>query len=175
MNFIAYDAAYSLYPRATFQHKINLVFKHDTPNDRRCISKYGIRGWTPVANTSVNAKSVDNAFYVGQHRFVGDPRCWKLPLDTSTIRPRPRLSHTSEPFHWDPAIQNSWILQINPVTDYITPAFLLATSPAFRFKYLCGTRIAYDALTLFGNTQSNIQWRRGKRLNASTYDCSWSW
>ena len=175
MNFIAYDAAYSLYPRATFEDKVNLVFKHDTPNDRRCIGKYTVRGWTPVINTSENEKPFNNLFYVGQPRFVDDPRCWRLPLDTSGIQRRRRLSQTSEPFHWDPAVQNSWVLQISPVTDYITPAFLVATSSVFRFKYLCGTRTAYDVLTMFGHTQSKIQWMIGKRFDAPTNDYSWSW
>ena len=112
---------------------------------------------------------INDVFHVSQNRFVNDIRCWKVPLDTSNIQRRPRLSCTSETFDWDPALQNSWILHVNLATDRVTPAFRLAKSWVFRFEYMCCSTAAHDALTRFGYSQTEAQLKYGKRLN------TWTW
>ena len=175
MNFITFDSAYSLYPSATFQHRLNLVLKHDTPKDMKCITKYANRGWHPVFNNHEPQHRVPDTFYVDVDRFVGDKKCWKVPLDIAGLARRPRSSATSEEINWDPVIPNSWLLRTNSTTHKIVPFFFLVKSWVFRFTYLCSSSFVHDALTSFGSSQSQLQWQCGKTFTATSPPNSWTW
>jgi hypothetical protein len=79
MNFITYEAAYSLYPRATFEDFAALPFSRGRVNDGKVWEKYSRRGWTMIQDTDT-AFSCNNSFSIGRRRFVGDQCSWKLPL-----------------------------------------------------------------------------------------------
>ena len=110
MNCIAFDAAYSLYPQATFEQRLSLgIASH---NDRTAqFTKYRNRGWQLISITPPQEKKARGAPFHGDViRWVCDRHSWVVPLDTSDLQPRPRLSPTSEYFSWDPVIHNSWKL-----------------------------------------------------------------
>ena len=46
MNVIAYDAAYSLFPKATFEDRVSLVSATRNDKEKAAIAKYRHRGWT---------------------------------------------------------------------------------------------------------------------------------
>ena len=110
MNCIAFDAAYSLYPQATFEERMSLCIA--SCNDRRAeFKKYRNRGWKLILITPPQEKKSRGAPFHGDViRWVHDRHSWVVPLDTSELQPRPRLSPTSEYFAWDPVIYNSWKL-----------------------------------------------------------------
>jgi hypothetical protein len=139
------------------------------------IAKYIARGWPAFANSSEQHPDITAPFYIGHDRFVDNTKCWKVPLDITEIQYQCRLSSPSEDIEWDPVIQNSWSLHVHKDTQKITPAFLLTKSWAFRFSYLSATPAAYDALTRFATTQTDVQWTFGKRLNATSMRYTWTW
>ena len=125
MNFIAYNAAYSLYPRATFDRRVGIPFAWEassaglsspvTPDRNKPIrreaaySKYTDRGWTFVRDMS--RKSMDSISAViapGVVRFLDDRFTWVVPLGTDGLDlEEPIFPCTPEK---DPFIVNSWIL-----------------------------------------------------------------
>jgi hypothetical protein len=136
MNFITFDAAYSLYPNATFEHLLNLALKMESDNDQRCVAKYAKKGWRTIANFWPQDEQTAAIFAVENKRSIGDNMCWTLPLNVTCLPCRPRLSTRSEAFRWDPASHTSWLLQLNTYSPWkVAPSFCLVKTPVFRFTY----------------------------------------
>jgi hypothetical protein len=85
MNFIAFDAAYSLYSCATFEKHLNLIF-HDKSEADKCIAKYALRGWLAIANVWPQRHGLEKLFLLNQDRSVTDSHCWVVPLDLTGVR-----------------------------------------------------------------------------------------
>lgn len=111
MNIITFDAAYSLYPAATFEERTSLWIPASpdvmTPARSNVLAKYAKRGWS---FTPVLTPRKSHLFHVSEERFVGDRYTWTVRLSTDNIPHRPRLLPTSPVFNWDPVVQNSWSL-----------------------------------------------------------------
>ncbi|KAF8431605.1 hypothetical protein L210DRAFT_3651003 [Boletus edulis BED1] len=107
MNFISSDAAYSLYPTATFENRASLGMpsSRSTPT---AIEKYIKRGWRIYYIPTPN----NLAFFIEQARWVHDEHTWRLPLNQTGIEKRPPLSPTSAPLGFDPVLFNGWKLRI---------------------------------------------------------------
>ena len=92
MNCIAFDAAYSLYPQATFEQRMSLCIA--SRNDRRAeFKKYRNRGWKLILITPPQEKKSKGAPFHGDViRWVHDRHSWVVPLDTSELQPRPPVS-----------------------------------------------------------------------------------
>ncbi|PPQ66092.1 hypothetical protein CVT24_000206 [Panaeolus cyanescens] len=105
MNFITYDKAYSLYPQATFEERRSLLTRDSRLGDS--FTKYQGRGWTMIPRITSWAEREDpNAAFGASRRFVGDEKCWVLP-----IHPPLSISHTTQ----TTAIEaNSWALAYDP-------------------------------------------------------------
>ena len=177
MNFITFNAAYSLYPKATFDHTLNLALRNDCYNDQRCLAKYAHRGWRTIGNFWPQDNTTAQLFALDQDRFVGDSICWTILLDLEGVQNRPRLSSTSDAFDWDPAERNSWSLATTSAYPWrASTTFSFAKSPVFRFTYLCANEPLRFALTSFGRKQGVLQWKRVKRrklkLGSRT---DWTW
>ena len=107
MNFISSDAAYSLYPVATFENRSSLGM----PSARsapKALQKYVRRGWRVYFIPTPN----DLTFHLEQARWVTDKHTWALPLDQTGIPPRPPLSPTSAALTCDPALFNGWLFRV---------------------------------------------------------------
>ncbi|KAF8550396.1 hypothetical protein OG21DRAFT_1514062, partial [Imleria badia] len=107
MNFITSDAAYSLYPIATFEDRSALGMPSSRSSER-AIQKYVKRGWRVYFLPTPN----DFAFFLEQVRWVTDKRTWALPLDQTGVQPRPPLSPTSAALTCDPALFNGWRFRV---------------------------------------------------------------
>ena len=177
MNFIAFDAAYSLYPRATFEQHLNLALTIDSYNDQRCVAKYARRGWRTAGNFWPQDEYTTALFSINEQRFVSDDLCWKLNLDVKRLPRKPRLSPRSEAFPWDPASITSWTLHTTTCSPWkVAPKFMLVKTPVFRFTYMCATDTMRDTLSTFGNQQGLLQWRRvDERETRVTMPADWSW
>lgn len=103
MNFISSDAAYSLYPVATFEDRSSLGTP-SSPSSPKAIQKYVKRGWRVYFVPTPN----DLAFFLEQERWVADKHTWTLPLDQTGVMERPPSSPTSAPLTCDPALFNGW-------------------------------------------------------------------
>ncbi|KAG1891198.1 hypothetical protein F4604DRAFT_398097 [Suillus subluteus] len=109
MNIITFDAAYSLYPVATFEERMAIQIPGSNRLD--VVKKYVQRGWRVFAVFGPEHVTHPQLFLLNEKRWVGDRHCWSIPLDTTGVTPRPALSLSSECFSWDPSIQNGWIME----------------------------------------------------------------
>lgn len=99
MNFIAYDAAYSLFPNATFLNRTCLTFgERSGPLLRESIYfKYWKRGFKisavplpvvplspPHPSSPYNFVDKETKIHFGD-RFISDKNVWRIPLNTDGI------------------------------------------------------------------------------------------
>ena len=135
MNLISSDAAYSLYPIATFENRCTLGM----PTSRgspEAIQKYIKRGWRFYFIPAPNDVAYPSKppFIPGQARWVADKYTWKIPLDQTGIKERIPLSRTSVPLTFDPVLLNGWKLRL-PKGDGYECHYYPLSSTIFRYNY----------------------------------------
>ncbi len=85
MNAITHKAAYSLFPKPTFEKNLTLFTSNRTAKREEAIQKYVDRGWTLVRTISDEDQENESApFHYGK-RWVTDDQSWVIPLDASDI------------------------------------------------------------------------------------------
>jgi hypothetical protein len=138
MNFISSDAAYALYPVATFENRTALGM----PSSRVspvAIRKYLTRGWRVYFMPTSNdlAHPTTPPFLLNQVRWVADKHTWTLPLDQTGVKARPPLSRTSDPLTFDPVRFNGWQLKVcrgQDTNGYECHYYPVSTT-VFRYNY----------------------------------------
>jgi hypothetical protein len=85
MNAITHKAAYSFFPRATFEARKNAVCRDIIKADTQgLLEKYRERGWDYSDSLSRYPDSPErwfrDLFHYRETRWVGDKYCWTLPL-----------------------------------------------------------------------------------------------
>ncbi|KAF6754383.1 hypothetical protein DFP72DRAFT_898916 [Ephemerocybe angulata] len=76
MNIITHDAAYALYPKATFDKRISL----------QAFDKYSERGWSFFTDlTAEGVRSIESSIATDITRYLDDKFTWRLPLDTGGL------------------------------------------------------------------------------------------
>ena len=123
MNVISFKAAYSLYPRATFEDRCTLVCTSDIKRKNIVFTKYGTRGWTICTRAmecSRWEKSSQSAFS-RRIRRVADRFTWKLPLDMTGVDvPPPRFGALEAP---DQVVGECWsLIPELPLVRYMGPS-----------------------------------------------------
>jgi hypothetical protein len=138
MNFISSDAAYSLYPIATFENRSALCMPnaHSSPE---AIKKYVKRGWRIYFVLTPNdlADPMKPPFLLDQVRWVSDRHTWTLSLDQTGVKARPPLSRSSAPLMMDPVLLNGWKLKLlrgASINGYECHYYPLSTT-VFRYNY----------------------------------------
>src|SRR5215469_1919745 len=76
MNFITWNKAYSLYPKATF------LATDAGVNVRKAFTKYNRRGWKMAPGTGAGRVTSE---FLPHRRQVGDMFTWKVPLCTRGV------------------------------------------------------------------------------------------
>lgn len=133
MNFIAFDATYSLYPVATFEKRDTLsVWRARPLHDLTVVIKYGERGFAWISTLPAGTSPQNSAFYPFTDRTVGDRYTWKLPLDTRGVALRPQMNPSSI-FQCDPVIYNGWALE--RVQHGMGTVYKAIKSSVFRYNY----------------------------------------
>ena len=114
MNLITYRAAYSLYPKATFEEGLMLPCDTRDVNHDPGLLKYTARGWkfAPENRVAPHLSDPKKHLFVLGKRCVGDESTWTIPLrDVSEVlkyaRNNPILVHT------DPLSLNTFSLVRN--------------------------------------------------------------
>ncbi|KAI0148170.1 hypothetical protein F4776DRAFT_660343 [Hypoxylon sp. NC0597] len=95
INFISWDKAYSLFPRATFLYHETMPLKPVNEHFGRLHSKYSERGWRmrtqPITYDVYPGRK--SPFGQKANRRVGDEDTWKIRLDTTFVeRPSKPIS-----------------------------------------------------------------------------------
>ncbi|KAK7464130.1 hypothetical protein VKT23_006294 [Stygiomarasmius scandens] len=90
LNLISHSHAYSLYPYATFEDRISIhipiermssVTDADFVKRRMARQKYVHRGWRTAPTPSAAAYLCPNSEFRNELRYVGDSKCWTVPLE----------------------------------------------------------------------------------------------
>ena len=173
LNFLSYDAAYSMYPRATFEERTSLCFSSLTERDIGCLSKYAVRGWRSLSNFYPHERSAERIFHVNQHRFVGDSKCWVIPLDTTGLELRPALTPVSERFVWDPVQYNSWVLTMQNGKMFL--AYHVLKPTLFRYTYLFADMKIIEGMMDFLRQHGKFEHRIHALVPDEDKAAAWSW
>jgi hypothetical protein len=174
MNVIGFDAAYSFYPYATFEKRRSLVMNDLSEKDAEALGKYAMRGWTIVSSIwphETGSSSV--SFHIGELRKVCDKYSWTVPLDTTGVTPRPRLSPLSEEFDWDPVMHSSWRLEGN--SKGVRPRYAFAHPSIFRFEYMLAHKAFLSKLLPFFRRQGTMEHMKANHLSEEDKMKSWTW
>lgn len=138
MNFITSDAAYSLYPIATFVDRRTLGMP-SARHSSRAIQKYVKRGWRVYFMPTPDdmAHQMRAPFHMSKTRWVGDDTTWVLPLDQTGVKARPPLSPASAPLTFDHVLCHGWQLRLlrgYEGNGYACHAYKVQTT-IFRYNY----------------------------------------
>jgi len=110
MSVITHEQAYCLYPHATLHVRQTLSCgKYPSPSRAAALLKYASRGFEVVGDTRTKRYDLQyrHSFFEGM-RYLGDPKCWTLPLNTAGVLPE---SIPGDPARSaDPVIATSWDL-----------------------------------------------------------------
>ncbi|KAI0765137.1 hypothetical protein C8Q74DRAFT_1286445 [Fomes fomentarius] len=160
MNIITYNAAYSLYPRATFLKREALEINKYNPRAVAALTKYSERGWRIMSNPSpLLACLPHNAFHFDVERWVCDTKSWTIRLDMEGVTPPPKASPSSVQLDWDPAAECSWMLlhQNNPKAQVY---FEVLHTTVLKWRYTAGCFPYWDVLVKFFVEQGKLEHRK---------------
>lgn len=85
MNIITHKAAYSLFPKATFEECLTLFTSNRTPQREQAIKKYADRGWTVVRTITNEDQENELATFRYGKRWIADKQSWVISLDTNGV------------------------------------------------------------------------------------------
>ncbi len=91
MNVIMHNAAYSLYPYATFEHESSLVLTRDqSARTNAALEKYASRGFRILDPRRPSLPVICGtqelaSFFVGHRRQVADRNSWIIPLQKQKV------------------------------------------------------------------------------------------
>jgi hypothetical protein len=175
MNFITFNAAYSLYPRATFEERRSLSIANLSESDIRCLAKYSVRGWSTLSDLWLHETGAQTTFYVDQERWVTDSFSWIVPLDMTGVEPRPCLSPISQPFSWDPIQHNSWVLIRPEPSSKMFLSYHVLRPTLFRYTYLFASLNIIESLGDFLRIQGKLEHKKTALIPGRNKESSWTW
>ncbi|KZT30878.1 hypothetical protein NEOLEDRAFT_1159954 [Neolentinus lepideus HHB14362 ss-1] len=152
MNIISYDAAYALYPNATFEKRHALVVgKVRAERDIKAVHKCMQRGWRMQA--ALYNHPIPDYFEENLVRTVEDGHSWKISLSPQGVEPPRPLSLTSDPLRWDPVVYSSFKL-VHTTEVYMW--YELVSSTLLRFKYLVADETFMSIIRKFCRSQGAL-------------------
>ncbi|PFH52500.1 hypothetical protein AMATHDRAFT_189741 [Amanita thiersii Skay4041] len=96
MNIITHNAAYSLFPHATFQQHRSLVLKTPGIKQRHARQKYIERGWRMQYRIYIREILNPRSDFHACWRSTSDERCWKIKLNPLQDLPQDDVEEN----HW---------------------------------------------------------------------------
>jgi hypothetical protein len=155
MNFIAYDTAYSLFPKPTFRERESVIIgknmSETNPTLASAFAKYRERRWRILSILQSTDESAvyhprmrsaqHNLYGIDVYHRVGDEYCWVVKLDMSNVRRWTILSTTSMHFEWDPVEENTFRLAYK---RYAAMKFRIYTSSITRYTYAIAHGAMFD-------------------------------
>ena len=134
MNVITHDTAYSFFPWVTFEERLSLVCLDGDDIREKAFRKYSDRGWTFVTLNDLRRQKIRSpylSFEVGREynkeisaRFVGDRRCWKVPLSPVLSLPNSYVEN------------NSWVMDCGIWNKNPSMGFKFLVSRKLKFSYI---------------------------------------
>ena len=153
MNVIAYDYAYSLYPRATFEERLFLLCVRKAHRHVAAIDKYRERGFIilheKTARDPMVWKICDNTIFPTQiPRWMGDEYTWRLPLSLDGLESRPAVDDEGDrALTTDPCFVTSWTHELAlkdialsrtaPISVESRIKYDVVAMNAYKYRYVC--------------------------------------
>ena len=172
MNIITYNAAYALFPRATFEERESLIVNR-TPRSEPALTKYASRGFrlleAPPRPSDGQSAQTHRAgppyppwFFVDEPRWVCDKRSWVITLDTEGVVAPPPATPSSAPLSWDPAAECGWTLRRFPDDDTgrLSMRYRTFDTSVFRWRYTAPNSEFVDAVVPFLKAQAALEYQR---------------
>lgn len=162
LNLISFDAAYSLYPRATFHERVSLITKKKTYPLSPVMLKWAERGWKPFKSYLPEGMSQEryDLSFPSHSRWIDDGHSWTIRLDQTGLTPPPPLSRLSPQLTRDPVACTNWALvRPGPSGFYPTVYYKLAQATWLRHRYALCDDALIEELTAGA-------WRRTAAENA---------
>lgn len=120
MNFVTFEKAYCLYPKATLDRFFNLILKPETPTLYTAIRKYARRGWVPFRLLS---ETLGVVFRDRDIRWVEDKHSLVVPL--------PKLPDVNVwPPYYSPLSITTWSVSLLPFVHHRVNLLVLYKDPA---------------------------------------------
>ncbi|KAI5117825.1 hypothetical protein M0805_003303 [Coniferiporia weirii] len=136
LNVITYRAAYSLYPKGSFEERRSLICRAKGQRYEKAIEKYENRGWkmdtTPITNRE--QMDLDSSFRL-ENRWVGDRKTWVIPFDMSQVRLYINPTHRPFLLSIDPFTLNSFSVMNGPTDTPIQIDYCLLKPSFFEYRY----------------------------------------
>jgi len=174
MNFITYEAAYSLYPRATFEDHQNLELAV-LPMGTRSLGRNAERGWRTISSLWPHSVSIPREFFVGAARSSTDKMTWRVSLDGTGVQTPPLLSISSAPRTADPSTFNSWVLSETSSGWSVAPQMVMLKSGVLRYTYTCATIGLRNKLKIMLDKKWDLQLECMKNLPSADKPTAWTW
>lgn len=173
MNVIAFDAAYSLYPRATFDLRCGLSLAQISPREAKALAKYVTRGWAIHSTIWPHEEdTLEPIFKVYALRRMGDRDSWVIPLDTTNITLRSPFTLSSPPFKEDPAAFSSWKLDDHTLGQY-RMAYHFLSSTILKYDYVNADRRFLEVMLPFFQKQGSLEHSKFRGLPKD--EEAWTW
>jgi len=153
MNFITFEGAYSLYPRATFSAHEAITIGKITIRDLVALEKYTTRGWS-IRGQPRDVRSREPLFFFGEIRHVLDSHSWVISLEIDGIQLRSSPTQSSQAFTSDPSRYNSWILSNR---DTVHTRFFAVNSKLLKYNYLVAEESLLRKITIFLRKLEDVQ------------------
>lgn len=174
MNVIAFDAAYSLYPKATFDLRCGLSLAQISPLEAKALAKYATRGWAIHSTIWPHEEdTLKPLFKVDVLRRMGDRDSWVIPLDTTNITLRSPFTLSSPPFTEDPAAFSSWELYERTSGQY-RMAYHFLSSTILKYDYVNADPDFLAFMIPFFQKQGLLEHSKFRGLPDSDQE-AWTW
>ncbi|KAH9918734.1 uncharacterized protein BXZ73DRAFT_92162 [Epithele typhae] len=158
MNIITYNAAYSLYPYATFEQHEAVVINNGSLQAKAALVKYSARGWRIIANPSPLIPLLDRrAFHPNVPRWVCDGKTWMIPLDLDDIALPEAPSASSARLTGDPVAECGWMLEGRDTALAVSLQVLASTVLLWRYTVGCGDLGHWSVLIAFLKAQGKLE------------------
>jgi hypothetical protein len=179
MNFVSFDAAYSLYPRATFEHHIAVSFASDSPSDLEAVAKYALRGWKLISHSYPFHRCLKRRLFMpNEDRSPRDVNTWRVALDVDKLSLDAGDRELDALLHWDPTVYNSWRIENILTNDggEMRMSYHVIKPSIFKYAYtLCDFRVVRSMLR-FLRDQGILEHAKVAALEDDTSKwAAWRW
>ncbi|TDL16736.1 hypothetical protein BD410DRAFT_730928 [Rickenella mellea] len=169
MNVVTHAAAYSFYPKATFEESRSLICNTKVRNAHIAFAKYARRGFQMLATLGPGEMDSPSSSLYFCDRWANDDRSWVLPFDTQGILQHP-LSFTTDSLSFDPMEMNGWKLEVDVDDGQQSIKFGVFVSALLHFGYV-GPQDFVNYMVPFLIKQGSIEYQLREQLGQE----HWSW
>lgn len=153
MNVLTYRAAYSIFPKESFEKRRTISFEGREITAEEAIEKYIKRGWEFLSGDILMYSDTyfdrNSDFHLGK-RWIGGPMTWVFPFDVTGVEDRIGAAKTDlpTPLSCDPFTFNSFSVT-SGTHGGIKMDFDIVNTLFFHHSYTASPEFSFKLSTLF--------------------------